>query len=209
MWADSFLRQQEGLLASSSSQQNKRKTSGLGGTRSEWEMSFREMELVAIQQEENRTRAGDGQKPDIEVDISNSSLSISKISHLETTLAPVIETPPSISLIRIQNKASAPKGDLTSPASILLQSLAQKSPFAIVQSKLRWDWYDNSFKISLLMLFIYFSVKHSCKECGMIFPTEEKKRLHSEVCEDPAKIEIVTLEPPKKKRRPPPALIPL
>ena len=95
------------------------------------------MYVVAIQQEENRTRAGDGQKPDIEVDISNSSLSISKISNLEKTLAPVIETPPSISLIRMQNKASAPKGDFTSPASILLQSLAQKSPFAIVQSKLR------------------------------------------------------------------------
>ena len=107
-------------------------------------MSFREMELIAIQQEENRMRAGERQKPssdninsDIEVDISNSSLSISKISHLQPTLAPVIDTPPSISLIRIQNKESAPKGDLTSPASILLQSLAQKSPFAVVQSKLR------------------------------------------------------------------------
>ena len=56
------------------------------------------------------------------------------------------------------------------------------------------------------MIFI-FSVKHSCKECGMTFPTEEKKSLHCEVCED--KVEIVALEPPKKKRRPPPALIPL
>ena len=57
------------------------------------------------------------------------------------------------------------------------------------------------------MLFIYFSVKHSCKECGMTFPTEEKKSLHCEVCEGKAEIEV--LEPPKKKRRPPPALIPL
>ena len=143
MWVDAFLKQQEGLLASS--QQNKLKTSGLGGTTSEWEMSFREMELIAIQQEENRTRAGEEKKQssdsvasDIEVDISNSSLSISKISNLERTLAPVIETPPSISLIRIQNKGSTPQGDLTSSASILLQSLApQKSPFSLVQSRQR------------------------------------------------------------------------
>ena len=147
MWVESFLKQQEGLLASS--QQNKLKTSGLGGlggTTSEWEMSFREMELIAIQQEENRGRAGEEKKQssdnisdsDIEVDISNSSLSISKISTLERTVAPVIETPPSISLIRIQNKESTPKGDLTSSASILLQSLAaQKSPFSIVQSRQR------------------------------------------------------------------------
>ena len=138
MWVDSFLKQQEGLLISS--QQNKLKTSGLAGTTSEWEMSFREMELIAIQQEQNRTRSGDERRDNIEVDISNSSLSISKISNLQTTLDPVIETPPSISLIRIPNKESTPEDDLTSPApdSILLQRLAApKSQFSIVQSRLR------------------------------------------------------------------------
>ena len=43
----------------------------------------------------------------------------------------------------------------------------------------------------------------------MTFPTEEKKRLHSEVCQDLVKVSVVAIEPPKKKRRPPPPLIPL
>ena len=145
MWVDSFLKQQEGLIVSS--QQNKLKTSGLAGTTSEWEMSFREMELIAIQQEQNRTTVGvenkDNINSNIEVDISNSSLSISKISSLQETLVPVTETPPSISLIRIQKKGStgsSPKDDLTSSASgsILLKRLAApKSPFSIFQSSLR------------------------------------------------------------------------
>ena len=89
-------------------------------------MTFQEMELIAIQQEQNRKRSEKKKSfvDDIKsgIDFSNSYLTISKVSP-GSILDSVVETPPSISLIRI------PKTDTSedSPASALLQSVAARA----------------------------------------------------------------------------------
>ena len=124
MWVDAFLKQQD--TESLDSETNNLNTSGLEGTRSEWEMTFQEMELIAIQQEQNRKRSEKKKSfvDDIKsgIDFSNSYLTISKVSP-GSILDSVVETPPSISLIRI------PKTDTSedSPASALLQSVAARA----------------------------------------------------------------------------------
>ena len=101
MWVDSFLREQAGLLASS--QNNKQHTSRLGGKKSEWEMTFQEMESIAIQKEEKRKEKKRSLVDEIksEIDLSNSCISISKVTSDSIQVSP-LETPPTISLIRIK-----------------------------------------------------------------------------------------------------------
>jgi len=105
MWVDSFLREQAGLLTSNLKQQ----TDQLAGRKSEWEMTFQEMELIAIQKEKNRKMRGKKRSfiDEIrsEIDLSNSCISISKVSG-KSILDSSVESPPSISLIRIKKDFS-------------------------------------------------------------------------------------------------------
>ena len=105
MWVDSFLREQASLLGSS--QNNKQHASRLGGKKSEWEMTFQEMESIAIQKEEKRKEKKRSLVDEIksEIDLSNSCISISKVTSDSTPVSP-LETPPSISLIRIKKDFS-------------------------------------------------------------------------------------------------------
>ena len=136
----------------------------------------------------------------------------------------MMETPPSISLIRINKAASSAVSSVTSStASLLLQTVAARAAASEPQEDLEDDDEDE-----LVIMASRaspskptLSFKHPCPQCDMSFPTESARSLHQEVCQHPQKVTFlsppspinaqddVIQEPVRKKKRPPPPLIPL
>ena len=223
MWVDAFLREMSdrpGVGAEVDPLKTDKLPNRNGRMRqpgSDSELTFQQMEMIAIKQqnandviiEDDDDDNDDG--PDearvavtlaalnSNIDLSNSCLTISKISKVTKSQERQVETPPSISLIRISKSPAPPSKDsmtnttTTTAASSLLLSVAAKAATSPVKPTL--------------------SFKHPCN-CGMSFPTQSAKQLHLEVCQFPTKIlsppsPIHDDLPPKKKKRPPPPLIPL
>ena len=233
MWVEEFLKEQADNLASGGGHVS----AGVPGSGPE--LTFRQMEQIAIQQDQSESsivsrdtvltnqRAVLSQDTSVtitktepveisslnsSIDLSKSCLSISKVSKTNKSPARQIETPPSISLIRISKSSlSSSTPTLSNSASSLLESItaASKSSKSPVKSSLGF--------------------KFPCSNCDMSFPTQSARCLHQEVCQTPSKVTVLdppspiahdnsediddptdeTDEPPVKKKRPPPPLIPL
>ena len=205
MWVDEFLKQME------------EDENGISDQRKMTpHLTFNQMEKIAIEQQAKTIKdVTDFNDENDEVDLSSinsnfdlskSCLTISKISKTSKSQVSPLETPPSISLIRISKSPGGqpPMTGACAEASSLLVNLSNKA-----------NNPSNQTKPTL-------SFKFPCSECDMSFPTESARKLHLEVCQPyatvtvlapPSPIDSITidddLDPPKKKKRPPPPLIPL
>ena len=218
MWVDAFLREMSERPIGGVGDSDPLKidlSPNKNGRNQQPELTFQQMEMIAIKQQKSKdVIIEDNDDDDIEgpeesrvaltlealnsnIDLSNSCLTISKISKVTKSQERQVETPPSISLIRISKTPSSPSKDsmttTTAAASSLLLSVAARAATSPVKPTL--------------------SFKHPCN-CGMSFPTQSAKKLHLEVCQFPTKLlsppsPIHDEFPPKKKKRPPPPLIPL
>ena len=218
MWVDAFLREMSERPIGGVGDSDPLKidlSPNKNGRNQQPELTFQQMEMIAIKQQKSKdVIIEDNDDDDIEgpeesrvaltlealnsnIDLSNSCLTISKISKVTKSQERQVETPPSISLIRISKNPSSPSKDsmttTTAAASSLLLSVAARAATSPVKPTL--------------------SFKHPCN-CGMSFPTQSAKKLHLEVCQFPTKLlsppsPIHDEFPPKKKKRPPPPLIPL
>ena len=225
MWVDDFLKEQAGRLEVMLTLGDL-DTGGQPRLRGP-ELTFQQMERIAIEQQGQR--ASLGQEDIIEVkeeelplasintkvDLSNSCLTISKISRSSMSPDKVPDTPPSISLIRITKASTSPSTTMTSStASILLKTVAARA--AASEHDLEDDCLEIVPKSSPSKPTLSF--KHPCPQCDMSFPTAHARILHQEVCQHPQKVTFLSPpspvsqrneEPPRKRKRPPPPLIPL
>ena len=233
MWVDEFLREQAEAQYLPPLVTRGGLNTGLGTKRLRPgpELTFRQMEQIAIQQQQDEEddiiEVEEEELPlasiKTEVDLSQSCLTISKISRASRVPDKVMETPPSISLIRINKDASSVATSVSSTtASLLLQTVAARAaaskpePTNLNEDDCEMTMMASRASPSKPTL----SFKHPCPQCDMSFPTESARILHQEVCQHPQKVTFlsppsplndddVIQEPVRKKKRPPPPLIPL
>ena len=220
MWVDEFLRQQAGWLEVTLTLDDlKTKRSRLRGP----ELTFKQMEQIAIQQQQGEEEDIIDVKEDqpeeemplssvnTEVDLSSSCLTISKIPRASRSPDKLPETPPSISLIRI-NKA---KSSLSTTATLLLQTVAARAAALEPQRDLKESDCLEMINPKSSLAKSTLSFKHPCPQCDMSFPTQSARSLHQEVCQHPQRVTFlsppspISEEPVRKKKRLPPPLIPL
>ena len=221
MWVDAFLREMAGEAS---------RDEASARARAGRELTFRQMELRAIQQQQELEEDEDiaevvEDTPPSPVErlqlappspvspverLASSCVTISKISVAGPRPGDRgLDTPPSISLTRI-SRAPAPA---PAPASALLRTVAAR---AAASPDLAVTTVTSTVSSSAGRGTLSF--KHPCSDCDMSFPTEAARVLHLEVCRGRAASVLPpaspppdtdTSEPPKKKKRPPPPLIPL